>query len=208
MIALLLPAVLTVFIVFSGCDSNSPSVNLQTITVSDIPADPATGYDPNTGQPIGTNGKYTFYSLRENKIILSDTEPNRADSTSNKWDIAFHSSTILINGSGVGGGQGGGQVMQTAFSAVTQAPSTGYTTDPIGLEGSSAVAWGKYDAAAMIVVPLSDHTLVIKTGDGQSYAKVKIVSYYKGNPQPPTATDQARYYTFQYVLQTNGRNFQ
>lgn len=208
MLCLLVPAALVASMIVTGCDSSEDTVNLETVTVNDIPADPPTGRDPLTGQPIGTTGKFTFYSLRENRIILSD-EDNRADSTSNKWDIAFHSSTILVNASSVGGGQGGGQVLDTKFEDVTEAPSSGYSSSSIGLESSSTVAWGKYDPTSMTVFPLSDHTLLIKTGDGKGYAKIKILSYYKGAPTVPNPfQDSERYYTFEYVLQNSGRRFQ
>lgn len=207
MLSLLAGAVLMVTFVVSGCDSNNDTVNLQTMTVNDVPADPPTGYDPNTGQPVGTTGKFTFYSLRENRIILSD-EADRSDSLSNKWDIAFHSSTILVNSSSVGGGQGGGQVLDTKFENVAEAPSSGYTGSSIGLDSGGSNAWGTYDAGSMTVFPLADKTLLIRTGDGSGYAKIKIVSYYKGAPTvPDPMSDFARYYTFEYVLQTSGRLF-
>ena len=37
------------------------------------------------------------------------------------------------------------------------------------------------------------------------YAKIELLSYYKGSPVAPDAfKDQARYYTFRYVYQSNG----
>jgi hypothetical protein len=209
MLSLLVPAALVASMFVTGCDSNgNNTVDLQTVTVNDVPADPPTGRDPNTGQPIGTTGKFTFYSLRENRIILSD-EVDRSDSASTKWDIAFHSTTILVNGNGIGGGQGGAQVLTSAFENVAEAPSSGYTASSIGLESGGATAWGTYDAGSMTVFPLADHTLLIKTGDGKSYAKVKILSYYKGAPTVPDPfQDSERYFTFEYVLQTSGRRFQ
>ncbi|HEX9659136.1 MAG TPA: HmuY family protein, partial [Rhodothermales bacterium] len=174
-----------------------------------VPADPATGRDPVTGQPIGTTGRFTFYSLRENRVILSHTEANRADSASNKWDIAFRSSTILVNGNGVGGGQGGAQVLESSFDDVVEAPSSGYSASSIGLESSSSVAWGTYNPATMTVFPLADRTIVLQTGNGSGYAKVKVLSYYQGAPQVPNPfQDLERYYTFEFVLQNDGRRFE
>ena len=46
--------------------------------------------------------------------------------------------------------------------------------------------------------------LVIRTADG-TYAKVRILSYYKGAPETPdVATDEARYYTFEFRHQPDG----
>jgi hypothetical protein len=158
---------------------------------------------------LGTTNKFTFFSLRENRIILSHTAESRTDSSSNKWDLAFRGSTILVNGNGVGGGQGGAQVLESAFEDVSQAPSSGYSASSIGLESSSSVAWGTYNPASMTVFPLADRTLVLRTGDGDGYAKVRIMSYYQGAPEVPNPfQDQERYYTFEFVLQEDGRRFE
>jgi len=208
MYRLFVPVVLAATIAVTGCDGSEEEVVLDVLTVRDVPADPPTGRDPITGQPIGTTSKFTFYSLRENRVILSHTEANRADSASNKWDIAFRSSTILVNGNGVGVGQGGAQVLESSFEDVVEAPSSGYSASSIGLESSSSVAWGTYNPATMTVFPLADRTIVLRTGNGGAYAKVNIVSYYKGAPEVPNPfQDLERYYTFEFVLQGDGRRF-
>lgn len=207
--SLLAVSVLAGALVLTGCDGNEEDVNLQVVKVQDVAADPPTGRDPNTGQPIGTTNKFTFYSLRENRVILTHTAASRADSATNKWDIAFRGSTILVNGNGIGGGQGGAQVVSSAFENVSEAPSAGYSSSTIGLETSSSVAWGTYNPQSMTVFPLENKTLLIKTGDGSGYAKVKILSYYKGAPEVPNPfQDAERYYTFEYVLQEDGRKFE
>ena len=56
----------------------------------------------------------------------------------------------------------------------------------------------------MIFSPTPGKTLVVKCSDGK-YAKIELLSYYKGSPVAPDAfKDQARYYTFRYVYQSNG----
>lgn len=208
MLSLLIPAALAFSVILSGCDSNDENVNLEVVTVRDVPADPPTGRDPNTGDPIGTTDKFTFYSLRENRIVLSHTEANRADSAGNKWDLAFKGSTILVNGNGVGGGQGGAQMLESAFADVAEAPASGYAANSFGLD-SSPVPWGTYNFQSMTVFPLADRTIVLRTGDGSGYAKVRIVSYYKGAPEVPNPfQDSERYFTFEFVLQPDGRQFE
>lgn len=55
------------------------------------------------------------------------------------------------------------------------------------------------------VLPKENKTFVIKTGDGQYYAKLRILSYYKGNPQISDETpEDSRYYTFEYSIQLDG----
>jgi len=207
--SLLAVAVMAAALTITGCDGNDEEVNLQVVTVEDIAADPATGRDPNTGQPTGTTNKFTFYSLRESKVILTHTAASRADSATNKWDIAFRGASIIVNGNGYGGGQGGAQVLSSAFESVAEAPSSGYTLGNMGLDISSPTPWGTYNSATMTVFPIENKTLLIRTGDGNGYAKVKILSYYKGAPEVPNPfSDQDRYYTFEYVLQTDGRKFE
>jgi hypothetical protein len=209
MFAVLVPALLVTAFVVTGCDNNDEDINLEVKTVRDIVADPPTGRDPVTGQPLGTTNKFTFYSLRENRVILTHTADARADSASDKWDLAFRGSTILVNGNGIGGGQGGGQVLESAFEDVSEAPSSGYSANSIGLESSSSVAWGTYNPASMTVFPLADRTILIRTGDGDGYAKIRILSYYQGAPEVPNPfQDQERYYTFEFVLQEDGRRFE
>jgi hypothetical protein len=205
------PAVVVAGLLFTpACDSSDEEefVPAETVRVSDVPADPATGRDPATGAPTGTTGRFAFYSLRSNEIVLPHTEANRTDSSTTGWDIAFRATTILVNGGNAWGGQGGAMVVDQAFDDVMEAPASGYTTDPIGLSGSDRT-WYVYDPQAMTVFPRAPRTLVIKTADGM-YAKVGIVSYYQGAPAVPNPfADQDRYYTFDFALQTDGsRTFQ
>lgn len=189
-----------------GCDSaedESPDP-LPITQAENVPADPTTGRDPVTGAPTGTTGRYTFYDLSSNQIILDRENDNRSDSTSIGWDLAFQSTNIIVNSSATGGGQGGIQVLSTDFHAVTEAPQSGYSTNSVGLESSSDVAWGVYNPATMLVFPLDGKTLVLKTADGK-YAKLRIVSYYKNAPEVPDAfVDEARWFTFEFVYQPDG----
>ncbi|HSK13442.1 MAG TPA: HmuY family protein, partial [Phnomibacter sp.] len=79
-------------------DNKSENVVLEVKTVVNLPADTITGFSA-TGRPIGS-GRFTYFSLRENKIITD------ADTLTNKWDIAFREFYIKVNGgtSATGGG--------------------------------------------------------------------------------------------------------
>ena len=124
-----------------GCDSSEDIPEpLPVSQAENVPADPATGRDPVTGAPTGTTGRYTFYDLSSKQIILDRENDDRSDSTSTGWDLAFQSSTIIVNSSATGGGVGGVQVLDADFDAVTEAPASGYSTAPVGLESSSDLA--------------------------------------------------------------------
>ena len=87
---LLIGLAATAALSLSACDSTSDDDGDKIVAnlVTELPADPNTGVGSD-GRPNGATGRYTFYSLRENKVV-----PN-TDSASTKWDLAFRSSTIL-----------------------------------------------------------------------------------------------------------------
>ena len=188
----------------TGCDGTEEDLPLEVTRADDVPADPPTGRDPDTGAPVGTTGRYTFFDMSSNQVILDRDDDDRSDSTSTKWDVGFHSTTLIVNSSATGGGSGGVQVVDVEFADLTEAPESGYSTESVGLESSSDVAWGLYDPVAMLVLPRAGKTLVVRTADG-NYAKMRVISYYRGAPTVPDPfSDQERYYTFEYVYQPNG----
>lgn len=170
--------------------------------VTDLPADPFTGIV--NGRPVGT-GLYTFYSLRENRQI------ERADSATTQWDVAFRGSTILVNGGTSGPGEGAGQILETTFPEVTMAPETGYATDTAAgpaLGTGSGQSWYTYNPATQVLQPTPGRVIVVKTADGR-YAKINMVSYYRGAPANPTNENEARYLTFDFTFQPDGtRSFE
>ncbi len=170
--------------------------------VTDLPADPFVGFV--NGRPVGQN-LHTFYSLRENRIV------ERADSATTQWDVAFRGSTILVNGGTSGPGQGAGQILETTFAEVTLAPETGYATDSAAgpaLGTGSGQSWYSYNPATQILQPTPGRVIVVRTADGR-YAKINMVSYYRGAPANPSNTDEARYLTFDFVFQPDGsRSFE
>ncbi len=178
---------------FSACDSTSDSggVTIEAQTVTNVAADPNTGLDATTGRPTGARGRYTLYSLRENKVIAN------SDSATNKWDIGFQSSTIIANTGAKGPGQGGILLRVGAFQDLTVAPDTTYGASVSGTQ------WYDYNTATNIISPKAGRTFVLRTGDGKQYAKLRLLSYYK-NQVASTDPTASRYYSFEYVLQTDG----
>ncbi len=59
------------------------------------------------------------------------------------------------------------------------------------------------------MVPTPGRTLVVRTADGEGYAKIRFQSYYQGAPEASaiTFTTPGRYFTFDYALNENGRSF-
>jgi hypothetical protein len=188
------------FVGLTSCssDNTTPTVPVQSRTVRDLPGDPTTA-TTSTGQPAGT-GKFTLYRLQDSTIVAN------ADSATNRWDIGFRATTIIVNGGAIRSAQGGTYIHSGTFDALTTIPeSATFATDQsasqLAIPAGSGNGW--YNYANTIVSPIPGRVLVIRTGDGK-YAKVEILSYYRGAPATPTATSASRYYTFRYVYQPNG----
>ncbi len=195
---------------FPACDSDSADdggMEIQTVTVADVPADPGTGRDPNNGQLLGTTGHYTLFSLSEQKIISSGDAPSAADSASSKWDIGFRSTSIIVNGGTSGPGSAAVIVQEGIFEELTEAPQSGYKTDSaegFAVPAGSGNGWYNYNPQQMLVSPIPGRFLIVRTADGR-YAKLRLLSYYRGAPETPNPfSDVERYYTFEYVFQPDG----
>lgn len=124
----------------------------------------------------------TYFSLRSGAEV--------ADSTG-AWDIAFRSTGITVNG--------GARVLTGAnFDGLAEVPEDGYVA-------GSVPTWYDYNLDGNhTVTPKLGTVIALKTADGK-YAKLQILSYYKDAPAAPSGTlHTARYYTFRWVLQSNG----
>lgn len=182
-------------------------VPVSAITVSNLAADTVTGLGVD-GRPQSA-GTTTYYSLVDNKVIPS------TDAASTKWDIAFSSTKILVNSGTSGPGLGGAFVYVGLFDALKTIPAdSNFATDnsnaasyaiPLG----SGKAWYTYDGLTTLVSPIAGRVLVIRTATGK-YAKIEIISYYKGGVTLPATASvndklfKQRYYTFRYAYQPNG----
>jgi hypothetical protein len=177
----------------AACVTSRPSPPPAVVTVEDLDA-------------RGEDGSFAFYSLRVGRLVPT------ADSASTTWDLAFRTTTILVNGGASGPGMGGVIVLEdTTFAAVTAAPpADSFAVDrgtgraETAIPGGGGNGWYAYDFATGIVSP-RPAVLVVRTADGR-YAKVQIESYYEGAPAPDEiAPDEGfRYYTFRYLFQPDG----
>ncbi|PAP78151.1 HmuY family protein [Rubrivirga marina] len=211
----------------SACDATEADevVDLKAQVAADVEADPTTGRDPVTGAPIA-NDLFTLYDLDAGEVVLSSSETDpavrAADSTSTAWDLGFRGTTIIVNGGTSGPGEGSAQLLTEAFADVTEAPATGYFADgenpncpavetpggtfpgaPYAICTGGDNGWYNYNPANNLIAPIPGRTIALTTGDGD-YAKVRILSYYRGNPTPPDPSAPSRYYTFEYVVQPDG----
>jgi HmuY protein len=203
---LILLMILPIMSALIGCDSTTQieagDTLTDAITVSELAADPFVGFVE--GRPVGT-GAYSFYSLTENRVVQSK------DSTTTVWDIALRGTSILVNGGLAGPGSGAIQIVDDLFDDVLVAPESGWAVDtevaPATPPGSG-MGWYNYNPATMVITPIPGKVILIRTATGK-YAKMRILSYYKGMPDPPTAESEARFISFEYVFQGDGsRNFQ
>jgi hypothetical protein len=184
-------------------DDNTPTVTpVQAQTVTNLPADPTTGVNPITGQPLGTTGKFTLYNLRDNKTVAN------TDSASNSWDIGFRGTTIIVNGGAIRSGQGGAYVHTGTFEELTTLPTSAtfaqdQSATALAIPTGSGAGWYNYNASNNIISPIPGRVLVIRTGNGK-YAKLEILSYYENAPATPSATSRSRFFTFRYAYQPDG----
>lgn len=198
---------LSIALVACTKDEETIVVPVSAITVKDLAADTVTGLGLD-GRPKSA-GTTTYYSLVDNKVVAS------TDAASTKWDIAFSSTKILINGGTSGPGIGGAFVYVGLFDALKTIPAdSNFATDnanaaafaiPLG----SGKAWYTYDGLTTLVSPIAGRVLVIRTATGK-FAKIEIISYYKGGVTLPASASvndklfKQRYYTFRYAYQPNG----
>lgn len=138
--------------------------------------------------------KFTYYDLESAEII--------EDAASTKWDIGLNGTNIIANTEN----EAGIILLNAPFEDVDEAPTSNY--------GETAGSWYIYTGEAPTgpkhtILPKANTTLVIKTAEG-NYAKIKIISYYKGNPDTSSEDfinfirPADRYYTFEFGVQTDG----
>ena len=146
-----------------------------------------------------------LFNLREGKIVPIDSLLTTA------WDVGFLRTTIFVNSPNKGVGNGGAFVLRNAiFDEVAEVPADSAFYDESGairaIPTGSGKGWYLYDMTKSEVTPKPGVVLVIRTADGK-YAKMEILSYYKGFPNNIPSDVMQRVdkcYSFRYVYQPNG----
>jgi hypothetical protein len=206
--------VAAVAVAFTSCDKSSDPVPVDSKTVSNLNADAGTGRG-SQGEIIGATGHFTFFSFATGSTV------SLSDSATNKWDLGFRGTNIIVNSATSGPGSSKVQIINGIFDQLNEAPADGYISDndpapinpapntTLAIPTGSGKGWYTYDAANFVIKPTAGKVIVVKTADGR-YAKVEIISYYKNAPTTLNyQTDIDRYYTFRYVYQPNdSRSFQ
>jgi HmuY protein len=187
------------FLAACGDPSDPEPEALQATVVRDVPADPTT-IDPLSGPRPGT-GRFTFFSLRTGAVV-----PN-TDSLTANWDLGFRGTTIIVNGGTNRRGNAGVVIRQGLFDEVNEAPETGFAQDnaptSFAIPNTAGNGWYNYDAPRNLITPIAGRVFIIRTADGK-FAKLEILSYYRGAPALLDANSVSRHYTFRYVLQPDG----
>ncbi len=199
----------------SSCKDDPSPEPVVSVTYNDLDADYAPlVFGPIPGPPTrpAQKKKYTLFSFKTGQIVAN------ADSATTKWDIGFRATSIILNGGTSGPGSAGTIVQKGIFDELKEAPETGYILDnsannAFAISSSPFVTgvttttnnwwFNSGSNTSTIVAPLAGQIILIKTNDNR-YAKMEILSYYKGAPATVNnLTDLDRYYTFRYVYQPN-----
>src|SRR3546814_4164285 len=92
------------------------------------------------------------------------------DSASNKWDIAFSGTSIILNGGVSGPGSTGGQLIEGVFTELSEAPESGYQEDAEGEPGISK-DWYRYtfmEEPQHAILPVAGKVLVVRSEEHTS----------------------------------------
>ncbi|HVU57584.1 MAG TPA: HmuY family protein [Puia sp.] len=174
------------------------------IYVTDLPGD-------TTASP-GAPAKTLYFSLASNDTVSS------SQSLTTNWDVSFaniYNSYVTINNGtnqnspGYGGtAQGALYIVSQPFDSVKTVPAAGdvNVNGSAGMDGYPSASWPgwyEYNSTTHLLTTLQGKTLVIRMANGK-YAKLAMVSLYKGNPANPTLTTPVPYITFKYWVQQDG----
>lgn len=176
-------------LVLVGCDTSTDSDGPppSALIVEDIDA---------------SGDHYAFLDLESGETFPA------TDSNSTKWDLAFKSTTILMNGGDSGPGRTTGTIVVGAFDDITEVPPgvefrEDAAPDSLVIPTGSDEGWYHYSGPpAHLITPIPGRTILARTNEG-NYAKIRVLSYYRGNPDEPGTTD-ARFYTIEYVVTSGG----
>jgi hypothetical protein len=198
---------------FISCDNSSDPDPIVSEKISDLNADYAPYESPlPTDRPpirVGETNQYTLFSFKTGAIV------DAINIDTDKWDIGFRSTSIIVNGGTSGSSTVTAQIVSGTLESITEAPVDGYKSDNKNgataeernaIPAGSGKGWYTYSSGSNLIAPIAGKVIVVKTADNR-YAKFEILSYYKGAPTTvspePAGADKDRYYTFRYVYQPN-----
>ncbi len=192
------------FMIFSlvSCsddDDKTDSIPLVSKSFQDLPAQQTSDYSTN---PPTIKGEFTRFNLATGQITTGDD-----------WDIAFRGTTILVNGGTASSddqptrtGNAGAYIASGTMGSTKNADAGLIQQDSetqLAIPTGSGNGWYNYAGPpSHLITPIAGKVIVVRTHDNH-YAKVEILSYYKGAPAEPTSDNETQHYTFNYVYQPN-----
>lgn len=180
--------------------------------------------DPGDGKTKIGFDTFLFKLSTQKQIWLRNAADSAKWFKTNEWDLAFtgpYNSEIFLNNAAYTanpGYQGSASrsaviLVKQAYENVTTAPSesefnnANVRNTKIGVYSSADEnGWYNYDLSTHLLKRIPNQTYVLRLPDGK-YAKLEIISVYKGNP--PVVTQlywPAPYFTFRYFIQQDGSN--
>lgn len=218
-------AIATCITVTTGCSKDKETKPAledgKSIVIYDLAGDTEAAMG-STAPGKETRDFYTFlFRFSDKRQIWIKNKANSTQWLKGKdWDIAFtgpYNSEIYINNALQEGNPGfGGEVNKTAvmlmpqsYESLNNAPSDAdfdkSSLSKIGwAANSSSQGWFQYSDNTHIMQALPNRTYAIRLPDGK-YAKLQLISAYKGNPPAITNLNwPAPYYTFRYFVQQDG----
>jgi hypothetical protein len=174
------------------------------VYVTDLPGDTAA----NPGAPAKT----LYFSFAANATVDSSKK------LSTSWDVAFsniYNSYVTINSATVttspgygGSAQGVLYIVNQPFDSVKTVPAAtaANVNGSAGMDGYPSASWPgwyQYNPTTHILTKIQGKTLVIRMANGK-YAKLEMITLYKGNPASPSLTTPVPYLSFRYWVQQDG----
>ena len=185
-------------------DNNNSSGARGATVVTDLPGD--------TAATPGGPAKTIYFSF------VSNTTVDSSQKKTGNWDIAFtniYNSYVTINNGtnpvspGFGGSiQGALYLVNKPFDSVKTVPAATEVNvnGSAGMDGYPSASWPgwyQYNMTTHILSTIQGKTLVIRMANGK-YAKLEMISLYKGNPVSPSISTPVPYLSFRYWVQQDG----
>ena len=196
--------ILAAAFVFTGCSNSTTGADDAPVSEIDIKTVENLHAPFDRENPGST--PFVYFNLRTGEIV------DAAEAESDNWDIGFRGTSIIINAGSSGPGNAGVVMIDVPFDEVSIAPSEGYrqdSADEPAITGNGG--WYTYTGNGnppRAIISHDDTTIILKTADGNHFAKLNIMSYYEGNPDYGTeefANFQTRpasqHFTFKYAIQ-------
>mgnify|MGYP005743026769 FL=1 len=183
-----------------GGDGYDPTINFETISNLHAPVE--------GGQGLNSSGPFTKFDFETSSETNSETN----------WDIAFRGTSLIINGGSSlnndsepeRNGNAGAYIFNGSLAALEIVDENLFTQDSeqgYAIQTGSGNGWYNYTGSPYhLILPIPGRILVFRTRNN-GYAKVEVLSYYFDAPENPDAfDDESRYYTFNYVYQSEPGN--